>query len=256
MKFNPEDANAEAGTGNFGPHCRNCHRGASSCERCHADGKVGTTNETSAAMNFEENYPEWVAAMAPVMGFDVTAASQFPFGYVIYGGLEPTIPAGTPGSFLEAYGFEGLQKTAFIRSASERWYHERTVWWASDWRTNATALNPVCSDDGFSFPHRTMGYMMLKDELFGLDFDGTPVGVGEVRDGIPLTIQSDGTTAEVATDTLPSALYGQVAHDLDSVCLDCHNPTIWNATSYDNHFDSWSRDDDNYNDELLLRGLP
>lgn len=256
MKFNPEDANENAGTGNFGPHCRNCHRGASSCERCHADGIVGTSDTTIAAMNFEENYPEWVQAMAAWMGFDVNRASQFPYGWVLYGGLAPTIPTGTPGSFLEAYGFEAYQKTAFIRNSSERWYNERTVYWANNWRTNASQLSPICSDDGFSFPHRTMGWKMLKDELFGLDFDGSEVAVGTTRTALPNYIESNGNIATWSASSLPASLYNKVAHDLDSVCLDCHNPNIWNATSYDNYFDSWSRDDDNFNDELLLRGLP
>lgn len=251
MKFNPEDANADTGTGNFGPHCRNCHRGASSCERCHTDGLVSTTDTSLAARNVEEDYPEFAEA-----AFGVNVYDNYPWGWPLYGGLEPTIPAGFPISWLEAFGYDAKAKTVFTSSSEERWYHERTVAWASDWRTNATALNPACSDDGFSWPHRTMGFMMLKDELFGLDFDGTPVSVGEVRDGIPTTVLSDGTTAQVATNTLPSELYGKAAHDLDSVCLDCHNPTIWNATSADNHFDSWSSDEDNYNDELLLRGLP
>ncbi|MCX7832128.1 MAG: hypothetical protein N2440_04435 [Actinobacteria bacterium] len=253
MKFNPEDANAESGTGNFGPHCRNCHRGASSCDRCHENGLIGTTDTALAAYNVEENYPEFVSS---TFGSN---ASTFPASWPLYGGLSNIgFPAGFPISWLEAFGFDGAHynKTTHIRTANERWYHERTVAWASDWRTNATQLSPMCSDDGFSFPHRTMGYMMLKDELFGLDFDGTPVGVGQIRDGIPSTILSDGSTTQVATSTLPSQLYQKPAQDLDSVCLDCHNPTIWNATSYDNHFDSWSRSDDNYNDELLLRGLP
>gem|GEM_PF-577719 len=254
MKFNPEDADANTGYGNFGPHCRNCHRGASSCERCHENGLIGTTDASLAAHNVEEDYPEFAEAT-----FDVNVYNNYPYGWPLYGGLSSVgIPAGFPVSWLEAFGYEGghYNKTTYVRNANERWYHERTVAWASDWRTNATALSPVCSDDGFSWPHRTMGFMMLKDELFGLDFDGTPVEVGQVRDGIPKTILSDGTVTDVATNTLPSALYGKAAHDLDSVCLDCHNPTIWNATSYDNHFDSWARDDDNYNDELLLRGLP
>ncbi len=256
MKFNPEDANEVAGTGNFGPHCRNCHKGGGSCERCHADGLRGTTVTADAITNYEEPYPEWVQS---TFSTDVASLGGYPWAWPYYGGLSSFgIPQGFPGSWLEAMGYTpGPQKTAFIDpDANNDWRHERTVYWASNWRTNATALSPICSDDGFSFPHRTMGYMMLKDELFGLDFDGSAVNVGEVRDGVPDTILSDGSTAAVSTDTLPSNLYGKVAHDLDSVCLDCHNPNIWNASSYADHWDDWKDDDDNYDDELILRGLP
>ena len=54
----------------------------------------------------------------------------------------------------------------------------RDVDWPSDWRTTTTivdsaTINSFCSDDGFSWPHRTLGWMMLKDDLFGLGFDGS-----------------------------------------------------------------------------------
>jgi hypothetical protein len=246
MKFNPEDANADSLTGNFGPNCRNCHRGASACDRCHDSSKsIITTDAAAAASNFEETYPNWVSMTAPMMGWNVTSATAYPWGWPYFGGLEPTIPAGFPASYLgdtdnPPDGFDGAAwdpavKTFFARAASERYYNERTVSWASDWRTNASALSPTCSDDGFSWPHRTMGYMMLKDEMFGLNSNGAEVSVG-------------------ATKTLNGT--DVVAHDLDSVCLDCHNPNIWNASSYANHTDVWGNNLDNFDDELLLRGLP
>jgi hypothetical protein len=268
MKFNPEDGNDVNGTGNFGPHCRNCHSGASSCERCHSEswygGKRYTTNTADAAHNYEEDYPEFVQYLKDTLGWsvDVTRASQFPSGWVEYGGLTPAVATGTAASYLEAYGFDGGEYllTTFKREAADRWFNSRTVAWSTDWRTTETAINPVCSDDGFSWPHRTMGYMMLKDALWGLDFDGSPVAVGEVRDALPNYIASDGSVAAGFRDTsaaaTPTAVYGVAAHDLDSVCLDCHNPNIWNASSYSNHYDSWTKDNDNFDDELLLRGLP
>ncbi|MDI6816433.1 MAG: hypothetical protein QME41_04490 [Actinomycetota bacterium] len=125
----------------------------------------------------------------------------------------------------------------------------RTTDWASDWRTtsNSVAMGQRltsagvaanCSDDGFSWPHRTLGWKMLKDDLFGLNFDNnTWVGVGEER--------FDGTTTHTA-------------HDLDSVCLDCHNPNVWRATNTGdgNRLDTPSLSSDDHNDELLTRGLP
>ncbi len=48
--------------------------------------------------------------------------------------------------------------------------------------TSAVAdLNGQCIDGGFSFPHRTLGANMLKDELYGVDFDGSAVAPGDDR---------------------------------------------------------------------------
>ena len=44
-----------------------------------------------------------------------------------------------------------------------------------------TGVGSQCLDGGFSFPHRTLGANMLKDELFGIDFDGKPIAAGVVR---------------------------------------------------------------------------
>ena len=55
--------------------------------------------------------------------------------------------------------------------------------------TSAVAgVNGQCIDGGFSFPHRTLGANMLKDELYGVDFDGTAVAPGETapRAGLDL----------------------------------------------------------------------
>jgi hypothetical protein len=79
---------------------------------------------------------------------------------------------------------------------------------------------------------------MLKDDLFGLDFDGSAIGVGDTR---------------TYGESSPASLK---AHDLDSVCLDCHNPTIWNATSSLDHVDDPANPADDRDDDLLLRGLP
>lgn len=43
------------------------------------------------------------------------------------------------------------------------------------------AVGDPCLDGGFSFPHRTLGSNMLKDELWGVDFDGTPISAGTTR---------------------------------------------------------------------------
>lgn len=138
--------------------------------------------------------------------------------------------------------------------ASESWSIDRYVEWPTDWDTTEAAVSYQCADNGFYWPHRTMGFMMLKDQLFGLDFDGTPVAAGEVRDGVPNGWTWD-EPAWRTTDTTPG-LWGQAAHDLDSVCLDCHNPNIWNATSYTDHVDDPADPNDDFDDELILRGLP
>jgi hypothetical protein len=64
---------------------------------------------------------------------------------------------------------------------------------------------------GLSWPHKTLAWKMLKNELFGIDLDGSEVGVGERRDAL----------ARFLSVEQPPA------HDLDSVCIDCHNPTQW-----------------------------
>jgi len=203
MRFNPED-NLLAG-----PRCRNCHKGSSSCGTCHtvtADGsKVIPLNEDDAADN-TKSYSMYSHIK--------TTTNE--------GGIDSAFPAGQ-----------------FKKS--------RTVAWVSDWRTTSTswmaeeAVDEFCSDDGFSWPHRTLGWKMLKDDLFGLNFDGTPVVVG---DGV-----TTGTFREYAGSKYK-------VHDLDSVCLDCHNPTIWNATSGLDHIDDQTDPNDNRDDEVLTRGLP
>jgi hypothetical protein len=89
-----------------------------------------------------------------------------------------------------------------------------------------------------------MGWKMLKDELWGLDRDGSVVSVGEQK---TVFWQAETTDPVVATQTTSIA-----AHDLDSVCLECHNPNVWRASSYS----SYSQANGPYDDQLLLRGLP
>jgi len=81
-----------------------------------------------------------------------------------------------------------------------------------------------CVSFGISYPHRTLGSKMLKDELFGIDVEGREIKVGQVRE---FSVQR--VTIKI-----------QPAHDLDSVCLDCHNPRVWNPKS----------------EELFMRGMP
>ncbi|PIZ35579.1 hypothetical protein, partial [Candidatus Aquicultor secundus] len=122
----------------------------------------------------------------------------------------------------------------------------RTVDWSASWRDAVDPVSATCADDGLSFPHRTLGWKMLKDDLFGIDIgisgdstgaagqDSEVVGAGESRQGA----------------------YGNgvAAHDVDSVCLDCHNPTVWGATSSSNHTDTGGNTI--YNDDVIQRGLP
>lgn len=84
-------------------------------------------------------------------------------------------------------------------------------------KANNISSNIECSPDcislGISWPHRTLGWKMLKDELFGVDVNGEPVDVGKVRDHLVKQL----------------SLAPQAAQDLDSVCLDCHGSKIWNS---------------------------
>lgn len=118
-------------------------------------------------------------------------------------------------------------------------HNSRTVTPANaNWRSDEGRVNINCSDDGFSWPHRTLGWKMLKDDLFGIDINSAPGGA--------IKLVSVGETRVYGSNN-------SKAHDVDSVCLDCHNPTIWNATSSATHTDTA---DNPYNDDLLMRGLP
>lgn len=116
--------------------------------------------------------------------------------------------------------------------------HEKDVSYPNDWRTSADInVGSACCNDGFDWPHKTLSWKMLKDNLFGVDFDGeTFVGPGETR-SIP---QGSDVPQEYIDKIQASGVLGPV-HDLDSVCLDCHNPNIWNPQ---------------YKNDLLLKGLP
>jgi hypothetical protein len=155
------------------------------------------------------------------------------------------------------------------------------------------AVGSACLDGGFSFPHRTLGKDMLKDELFGVDFDGTPIAFGGTRGTNGGTaVDSSGTfsldalaasadkyngfvlwTGETrnATSYIPAvrndsgALELTAVENLDSVCIDCHgDASYWNgdnAAFYVDVADS-TLPDGTYGSgqkggwELLLKGLP
>lgn len=179
MILNPGDSN------NYGPHCRNCHTGASSCNQCHGTAGGGYTATFTAPVAGRTNY---------------TAQSYI--------------------------------------------------------KTSATTVGSKCLDGGFSWPHRTLGYNMLKDELWGVDFDGTPIAVGATRGTSTIgtiVAQYDDTSAD-ASSGIPAVasdngvLLNAATENLDSVCIDCHgDATYWNGTT-----DRSSAMDS----ELLLRGLP
>ncbi len=205
---NPGDATTGTDD-NYGPHCRNCHSGASSCNQCHG------VNASTLAAN---------------------------------GAYEPYDPATYSGNT------EG--KTNFMWSA---YIHTSAV----------TGLSGQCIDGGFSWPHRTLGANMLKDEIYGVDYDGTPVAAGDLRDSamnLDLANYSQAwyrsVTSEVTTDTfIGDGRWAETgsqlttstniaAENLDSVCIDCHgDATYWNGddSTYWTAGKGW---------ELLLKGLP
>jgi hypothetical protein len=240
MQFNPQDLTT------FGPHCRNCHKGSSGCGRCHSTSSgaqnsnakaIYTTNLGFAADNNRDRMPD-------LPGEEMYPGLQ---GQSTYAVIQTT--TGVQNMVLDANTVTRHSVLAGGTQFSFMHKKSRTADWYDDWRTATgfvqmgemmatgveTGSGVDCSDDGFSWPHRTLGWKMLKDDLFGLNFDGTPVAVGGVR-------------------TYGGTNY--VAHDLDSVCLDCHNPTVWRATSTGDHTDDPANANDNHDDELLTRGLP
>jgi hypothetical protein len=160
---------------NEGPHCRNCHTGASNCYTCHSGGAYTATLGVVAN---QTNY-----------------AAQ-----------------------------------SFIKQSAV-----------------TDALSGACLDGGFSYPHRTLGKDMLKDELFGIDFDGTVIVAGDVRTANTgdLSAGDNSATSDFeywiaenknATSIIPAvqtdsgALELAAAENLDSVCIDCHgDATYWNG---------------------------
>ena len=238
MQFNPEDEQLG------GPRCRNCHRGSSGCGGCHntsTSGNIGTGGVLASDAIVAENYN---LAAGGMWRSDITHLFAYTFAQM----GDPRFtgyPGDNTGSYaaFTAYkmfetsdgqsneisqGLTGAQhKTGQLKQS-------RTVEW-TDWRTDPTISSADCSDDGVSWPHRTLGWKMLKDDLFGIDLAGNVTDVGETRD-------------------VGGMVY--TAHDLDSVCLDCHNPTVWNASSSSDHEDDPSTAADDMDDDVLLRGLP
>lgn len=251
-----------AGSGNFGPHCRNCHRGGSRCDVCHE--------------NLKANKAKPVVGDA--WGDAGMAGAHTPLQNPITNALTAAAADQPNTGSLSDFFFRGKtlfptpQTTGFGNGGLDYWRHERTVYMAADWRTSdatttaAGATDPMiataCADDGFSWPHRTLGWKMLKDEMWGLDFDGTTVAVGQARDGAYsyVTTASVGgvvipTGIATSTATIPASLQGP-AQDLDSSCLDCHDPDVWRPTDANDYTDSPTDPNDNFNNELILRGLP
>ncbi|MBS3908458.1 MAG: hypothetical protein KGZ93_02295 [Actinobacteria bacterium] len=236
MQFNPEDEQLG------GPRCRNCHRGSSGCGGCHNanDGvnpSLSLTREQQedlAASNVDYKTGMWRSDITQffriLMGDPNHADSK---AYTLYN-LTKTSD-GQANQISQAISDAYLQTGIIKQSRSTSWGAN------SGWRTDPNKLNVSCSDDGLSWPHRTLGWKMLKDDLFGIDVigltDGTSkvIGVGETR---------------------TFGGYNAKTHDLDSVCLDCHNPTIWNATSASDHVDNLADPNDDMDDDVMLRGLP
>lgn len=190
MVSNPGDSN------NFGPHCRNCHSGASSCDQCHANGTPTYTTVTNA----------------PVAG----KTAFYPNSY--------------------------LKSSAITTS-------------------NVAGINGQCIDGGFSWPHRTLGANLLKDQLYGVDFDGSQIAPGAVR-GLTANdaaLVAAGFSAQpsgiatvnptfVGSRTATNTLWGQPAENTDSVCIDCHGDGTY--------YQRGTGATDPMNWELLLKGLP
>ncbi|HEY3375276.1 MAG TPA: hypothetical protein VGK02_09460 [Candidatus Aquicultor sp.] len=260
MKFSPEDAN------NMGPLCRNCHRGSSACNACHNSGGISALTAAIDPGEWEENPTGGIpnngqgafTLIASIAANNL--ARNTVYGVALnnggYAGASTYNPYSVSINYNQATSTDTTTNAGFLFKLG------RTETWDANWRRSPIAVTPgqtlsggvsqPCSDNGFSWPHRTLGWKMLKDDLFGLDFDGTTVMAGQVRDAA-LSASETTATAGSASNIAGAALAGAVTHDIDSVCLDCHNPTVWNANGT-THTDTGGNTI--YNDELLLRGLP
>ncbi|MCL6472421.1 MAG: hypothetical protein K6T91_06365 [Firmicutes bacterium] len=222
-----------------GPRCRNCHRGSSGCGGCH--NTSGGVNPSLALTKQEQE-----AEAADNTRTDITQFFMMAMGdpnhtqYKAYTMYNLTRNAnGDPVNDISlAYSDTNL-KTQIIKVS-------RKVNWGapgSDWRTNPGVSSSTCSDDGLSWPHRTLGYMMLKDDLFGIDVVGN----------------TDGTSQAIGPNQIRQ--FGGLnakTHDIDSVCLDCHNPTTWagGGAGVEGHTDTPGTTADDKYDDVILRGLP
>lgn len=288
MKFNPEDGQ------NSGPRCRNCHKGSSGCGACHNNDPVvegvSTTDTAKAADNSRTAVTFLFAAMFQMVDYGMPPVwGGMGAGWTntnLFGGMMPVLPnpedvapqtmykmtttsdgqANPIAQTMVQAGDPLLGKAAIVKSS-------RKADWTTDWRGDPSTNSATCSDDGLSWPHRTLGWKMLKDDLFGIDITGrtdgeqTVIGVGQTRTFAGFTGRVDGNEALI-NGTIGDPVAGSkalVTHDLDSVCLDCHNPTVWNATKAHakgdpvgpmQNDDSLSNPNDNMDDETLLRGLP
>jgi len=242
MKFNPEDGQIT------GPRCRNCHRGSSGCGACHNEApyQLNDPNATDEMKveNGRASITELFAAMFQMIGQMDTDTVHMYTPYTDYNMLQTSNDLDNQISqslFLVDKNIVGQIKQS------------RSVEWTSTLRT-VDGANVSCGDDGLSWPHRTLGWKMLKDDLFGIDIgDPDNDGTGDSD----LVAPGSARRGTIGT--------GMEAHDLDSVCLDCHNPTIWNASknttdpddpTKNTHFDSTGSDVDDFDDDLLMRGLP
>ncbi len=152
----------------------------------------------------------------------------------------------------------------------------KTSFWPVSYQASSAiaavaGINNQCIDGGFSYPHRTLGANMLKDQIWGIDFDGKPLAVGATR-GTVLTSQSlanlvaagfatpsgrpsVANTMPVGSVTATVALAGVMTENLDSVCMDCHgNATVYNPTTANIGTDPFGTGATGW--ELLLKGLP
>lgn len=144
-----------------------------------------------------------------------------------------------------------------------------------------TTIGEPCLDGGLSFPHRTLGANMLKDELYGIDFDGSPIsfpGTRTVNAGGMAAGTGAGTDWEywIAEDKNAGSIIASVRNDaktlentavenMDTVCIDCHgDASYWQGDNAAMHSESsfTSTGPDTYGWggkegwELLLKGLP
>jgi hypothetical protein len=210
---------------NEGPHCRNCHIGASNCNVCHsndnANAVYGTGINVSAA---------YTATTTAAVANQTNYAAQ-----------------------------------SFIRQSA----------------SIGTVVGQACVDCGFSFPHRTLGANMLKDELYGVDFDGTPISAGAARTtnhGTQVENANPGSAFEYwtgedrnatsiveAVRTDDPRLEGVAAENMDSVCIDCHgdasywqgdDPSLAKTTSTSPLPLGTYGSGTEMGWELLLKGLP
>ncbi|HEY3373750.1 MAG TPA: hypothetical protein VGK02_01640 [Candidatus Aquicultor sp.] len=110
-------------------------------------------------------------------------------------------------------GFEGVQADKVQHVLDRDSLQLKSVArWDPQRKNSSVECSSECVNLGYSWPHRTFAWKMLKNELYGVYLDDQNVEVTQVKQ---LLVKYSAISAQPAQDPI------------GAVCLDCHNPFVW-----------------------------